>query len=335
MGQSLSVAENKKGMSKGKLFMLMLDNKSLILLIFICILAQIVSNGIFFTGDNISSVLRQTAVTSIMAMGYIFVLTCGMIDLSTGFMMSLCGIVYSQVSFIAPIPVAILATLGTGVICGLINGVLSIKLNLTPFILTLGTAQVFRGVAYLLCNGISNNITDPTMKYIGQGILFDFLPMTVVIVIVLTIITAIMVYRMRYGRHVIATGGNPEAARVSGVNIGRTKINAFVIMGLMISIAGMVLTGRVAIAMPNGGQGMEMDAIAAVIIGGTSLSGGKANVLGALFGALILGAISNLLNLAGVSSFFQWFFKGIIIIVAILLDSATEQIFKKRQIAAE
>ena len=330
---SQNLAAKNRVFSKGKMLMFLLDNKSLILLAFICILAEIVSGGIFFRGDNISSVLRQTAVTSIMAMGYIFVLTCGMIDLSTGFMMSLLGIVYSQISFIAPVWVAILVTIAAGIACGAFNGILSIKLNLQPFILTLGTAQVFRGVAYLLCNGISYNITDGTIKYIGQGILFGFLPMTVLIVIILTIATAIVVYRMKYGRHVIATGGNPEAARVSGVSIDNTKINAFIIMGFLVAIAGIVLTGRVAIAMPNSGQGMEMDAIAAVIIGGTSLMGGKANVLGALFGSLILGVISNLLNLAGVSSFWQWFFKGVIIIVAVLLDSATETIFKKSQLS--
>ena len=157
--------------------------------------------------------------------------------------------------------------------------------------------------------------------------------MTVVIVLVVMIIMCIVVYRMKYGRHVLATGGNPEAARVSGVNIGRTKIGAFVIMGLMVGLASIVLVGRVAIAMPNGGQNMEMDAIAATIIGGTSLAGGKTNVIGAIFGALILGVISNLLNLAGLSSFWQWFFKGVIIVAAILLDSVTEKIFQKRQLA--
>lgn len=120
-----------------------------------------------------------------------------------------------------------------------------------------------------------------------------------------------------------------EAARVSGINVDKTRIAAFVIMGFTVSIASIVLTGRVAIAMPNAGQGMEMDALTAAIIGGTALSGGKANVLGAIFGALILGVISNLLNLAGLSSFWQWFFKGIIIISAIILDSLTEKIVKK------
>lgn len=330
-------AKMSKGLrisNKDKLLILVLENKSIILLIAIMILAQFVSGGIFLRGSNLSSVLRQTAVTSIMALGYVFVLTCGMIDLSTGHMLSFCGIVYTQVSFVAPIPVAILVALLSGLLAGLFNGLLSIKLNLTPFILTLGTAQIFRGLAYLLCGGISINITDDVIKFLGQGLLFGFLPMTVLFVIVITAVVAIVINRTKYGRHVIATGGNMEAARVSGVNIGKTKIGAFVIMGFLISISSIILTGRVAIAMPNGGQGMEMDAIAAVIIGGTSLSGGKANVIGAIFGALILGVISNLLNLAGVSSFWQWFFKGIIIVVAVLLDSTTEKIFQKRQLMA-
>lgn len=323
---------DRRQLNKKRQLMIIIENKSLILLILICIVAEVVSGGIFFRGDNISSVLRQTSVTSILALGYVFVLTCGMIDLSTGFLLSLCGIIYATTALVLPVPVAILISVATGLGAGLLNGILSIKLNLIPFILTLGTAQVFRGIAYLACNGISFNITDNTIKYIGQGILFDVMPITFFIVIVLAVIVAIIMYRMSYGRHVFATGGNIEAARVSGINVARTKIIAFVVMGFMCSIAGVILTGRVAIAMPNAGQGMEMDAITAAIIGGTALSGGKANVMGAIFGALILGVISNLLNLAGLSSFWQWIFKGIIIIAAIMLDSLTDQIVKRTQI---
>lgn len=328
-----TVSMNKGRLGKDRLLMMILENKSLVLLIVICIASGLISGGIFFRGDNISTVLRQTAITSLLSMGYVFVLASGMIDLSVGHMLSLTCVVYAQVSLVAPVWVAMLASIVTGLICGLFNGFLSIKLNLIPFVLTLGTAQMFRGIAYLLCNGISINITDKTMKFLGQGILFGFLPMTVVIVLVVTAIVAIIIYRTKYGRHVLATGGNLEAARVSGVNIHKTKIQAFMIMGIMAGIAALVLVGRVAIAMPNSGQNMEMDAIAATIIGGTALSGGKTSVIGAIFGALILGVISNLLNLAGLSSFWQWFFKGVIIVAAILLDSVTEKIVRKRQLA--
>jgi ribose transport system permease protein len=261
------------------------------------------------------------------------VLSTGMIDLSVGFMLSFCGIVYSEISQRFGVAIAVPVTLLAGFASGLFNGLLSIKLKLIPFILTLGTAQIFRGMAYLLCNGISENVTNPTMKFIGQGIVFGFLPMTLIIFGTLAILTGIMTYRTKFGRHVIATGGNIEAARVSGVDTDKTKIIAFIFMGFASSVAAVVLIGRVAIAMPNSGQGMEMDAIAATIIGGTSLSGGKANVLGAIFGGLMLSIISNLLNLAGVSSFWQWFTKGAIIVIAIFLDSITERFFQKRQIA--
>ncbi|GHU81695.1 ribose ABC transporter permease [Spirochaetia bacterium] len=321
------------GISKNTIWMTILDNKCIVLLIFVCIVAQVASGGIFSRWANLSSVIRQASVTCILSMGYIIVLSTGMIDLSVGFMLSFCGIVYSELSEVVPIPIAIAGTLIAGFASGLFNGILSIKLKLIPFILTLGTAQIFRGVAYLLCNGISRNITNPSIKFIGQGIVFGFLPMTFLIFAVLAVLTGIMTYRTKFGRHVIATGGNIEAARVSGVDTDKTKILAFVFMGFVVSVASVVLLGRVAIAMPNSGQGMEMDAIAATIIGGTSLSGGKANVLGAVFGALVLSIISNLLNLAGVSSFWQWFSKGAIIVVAIFLDSATERFFQKRQIA--
>jgi ribose/xylose/arabinose/galactoside ABC-type transport system permease subunit len=328
---SLKIAN--KRVDKNAVWMAILDNKCVVLLIFVCIIAQIASGGVFARGQNISSVIRQASVTCILSMGYVIVLSTGMIDLSVGFMLSFCGIVYSEISSVVPIPAAILGALIAGLACGVLNGLLSIKLKLLPFILTLGTAQIFRGMAYLLCNGISKNVTNPTIKFVGQGIVFGFLPMTLIIFGILAILTGILVYRTKFGRHVIATGGNIEAARVSGVDTDKTKILAFIFMGFVASIASVVLTGRVAIAMPNSGQGMEMDAIAAAIIGGTSLSGGKANVLGAVFGALVLSIISNLLNLAGVSSFWQWFSKGAIIVVAIFLDSVTEQFFQKRQVA--
>jgi ribose transport system permease protein len=333
-GESGMIKIGGKGITKNAVWMTILDNKCIVLLVFVCIVAQIASGGIFSRWANLASVIRQASVTCILSMGYVIVLSTGMIDLSVGFMLSFCGIVYSELSKFLPVPTAIVGALIAGLLAGLMNGVLSIKLKLLPFILTLGTAQIFRGTAYLLCNGISRNITDPTIKFIGQGVVFGFLPITFMIFGVLAILTGIITYRTKFGRHVIATGGNIEAARVSGVNTDKTKILAFVFMGFVVSIASVVLTGRVAIAMPNSGQGMEMDAIAATIIGGTSLSGGKANVLGAVFGALVLSIISNLLNLAGVSSFWQWFSKGAIIVVAILLDSMTESFFQKRQIAS-
>jgi ribose transport system permease protein len=325
------VTQKTNNFDNRRFWMIVLDNKSIFLLLFVCVAAYFASGGIFIRSSNIASVLRQAAVTCILSMGYVLVLSCAMIDLSVGFMLSLCGIIYTEAALKTPLPLALVATLLTGLCCGLLNGVLAVKFRLLPFILTLGTAQIFRGTAYIISGGISKTIDDPRMKFIGQGKIGIF-PITFIIFAMLTLLTAVITYRTKFGRHILATGGNIEAARVSGVDTDKTKILTNLYMGFVVAVASIVYTGRVAIAMPGGGQGMEMDAIASVIIGGTALSGGKANVLGAIFGALVLNVISNLLNLAGVSSFWQWFTKGTIIVVAIFLDSVTERFFQQRQI---
>lgn len=312
---------------RDRLLVFLINQKSFLLLVLLCIAAHFVTGGLFFKGSNISSVIRQASVSCLMALGFTCVLSCGNLDLSVGHMLSLLSMVYVITARSIPLPLAIIATLITGMLCGALNGFLAIKVGLIPFILTLATAQIFRGIAYLLCNGISIAVTDKAMKFIGQGILFGWLPMTAVIVLVLTIVIGIMIYRTKFGRHILATGGNPEAARVSGINVVNVKWATFIIMGLCNAVAAVVISGRIGIAMPSVGDGMEMDAIAAVIIGGTAMSGGKANVPGAIFGALILGIISNLMNLAGISSFWQWVTKGLIIIAAIYIDKKTEVFF--------
>ena len=195
---------------------------------------------------------------------------------------------------------------------GLFNGVISVKLKLMPFIVTLATARIFKSIACLLTNGKSVTGMSPAVKYIGQGLLFGVVPLSIVIAVAMCLVMCVVMYRTSYGRHVIATGGNREAARVSGINTSRIQISAYVVMGLFVSLASIALTGRVSMAAPGAGEGMEMDAIAAVVIGGTPLSGGKAKMGGTIFGCLVMGVMNNLLNLTGVSSFWQWFAKGCI-----------------------
>jgi ribose transport system permease protein len=146
----------------------------------------------------------------------------------------------------------------------------------------------------------------------------------------MTVYLAVLVYRTKYGRHLMATGGNIEAARVSGINIKAIQISAYVAVGICAAISSIVLTGRVAVAMPNAGAGMEMDVVAAVVIGGTPMSGGKINIVGTLIGCFIMGIINNFLNLAGVDAFWQWVAKGVIIILAIFLDSKTQMFFMRK-----
>jgi Ribose/xylose/arabinose/galactoside ABC-type transport systems, permease components len=306
-----------------------LNNKALLILISLMILAQIFTKGVFFSEANLSSVSRQIVAFTMLGIGFTVVLASGCVDLSVGHMLSFVGVAYALMSKEMPLGMAIILSLALGAMSGFLNGLISEKLRLVPFIVTLATAQIFRGLASLLSNGQSISGLSAASKFIGQGIIFG-VPFSFIVTIILTIIVAVMMYKTQFGCYVIATGGNPEAASVSGINISKIKILSFVIMGVFAAVGAIILTGRVSMAQPTAGAGMEMDAIAAVVIGGTPMSGGKARVGGTVFGCLVIGVMNNLLNLMGVSSFWQWVAKGCIIILAILLDAQTERIFSKR-----
>ena len=324
--------------SREKITYFFLNNKALLILLVLVVFAQIATNGLFINFSNglsnISSVSRQIATSAILGIGFTVVLASGGVDLSVGHMVSAVGVLYAIMSLRVPVPLAVIIALLFGTLLGFINGTLAVRFKLAPFILTLATAQVFKGVASLLCNGKSVGNLSDGVKVIGQGLLFGAIPASLIIVIFLTVIMAIVMYRTRYGRHVIATGGNAEASSVSGINIKNIQISAYVVMGLFAAIGAIVLTGRTANASPAAGDGMEMDAIAAVVIGGTPMIGGKANIVGTIFGSLIMGIISNVLNLMNIDSFWQWVAKGVIIILAILLDAQSEKFFNSQRVKA-
>lgn len=322
--------DRKGARPANRLTMALLNNKALLILIVLMIVATAATNGLFFTYRNLSSVARQIAVSVLIGLGFTVVLASGGVDLSVGHMLSFVGVVYAIASLHMPLPVAIVCAILVGALCGLLNGSVSECLHLPPFIVTLATAQIFKGFAYLLTSGKSINGLSKAVKYLGQGLLFDVIPVSIVLALIVCAILCVVMYRTKYGRHVIATGGNAAAALVSGVNTRLIKISAYVVMGACAAIGSIVLTGRVSMAAPGAGDGMEMDAIAAVGIGGTPMSGGKAKVGGTVFGCLVIGVMNNLLNLLNVSSFWQWVAKGCIIILAILMDVQTEKIIKKR-----
>lgn len=307
-----------------------LSNKSIIILLALAIIAQFTSEGLFFNGSNLISILKQNSYICILALGFTAVLSGGNFDLSVGHMLGLLAIIYARLVSVLPASMVVVLTMAAGTILGLLNGLISIKLKLMPFIVTLGMGEIFRGAAYLLCNGSAINVTDPVIKYIGAGSVGS-IPINFFLVVILTILMMVMVYRMKLGRYILASGGNSLAAEVSGINTKRVKIITFALCGFMTSISAMIVTGRISVAMPNVGDGLEMDAIAAAVIGGTSLNGGKANVVGAIIGSIILGVINNLLNLSMVSSFWQWVTKGVIIILAILIDAKADALLQKRQ----
>ena len=323
----------KKGSMSGRVMGFVLNNKALMILIVLMAVAQLASQGLFLTYANLSSVSRQVAVSMLLGFGFTVVLASGGLDLSVGNMLSCIGVLYALYTRAMPLPFALLLALLSGAALGLFNGLIAVKLRLTPFIVTLATAQIFKSIAYLLTDGKSVTGMSDAVRYIGQGLVFDVIPLSILIAVIMCLIMCVVMYRTGYGRHIIATGGNEEASRVSGIDVDKIKISAYVVMGLFAAMGGIVLTGRVSMAAPGAGEGMEMDAVAAVVIGGTPLSGGRGKMGGTIFGCLVMGVMNNLLNLTGVSSFWQWFAKGCIIILAIFLDAQTESFLKRRQIA--
>lgn len=323
----------KKGSMSGRVMGFVLNNKALMILIVLMAVAQLASQGLFLTYANLSSVSRQVAVSMLLGFGFTVVLASGGLDLSVGNMLSCIGVLYALYTRAMPLPFALLLALLSGAALGLFNGLIAVKLHLTPFTVTLATAQIFKSIAYLLTDGKSVTGMSDAVRYIGQGLVFDVIPLSILIAVIMCLIMCVVMYRTGYGRHIIATGGNEEASRVSGIDVDKIKISAYVVMGLFAAMGGIVLTGRVSMAAPGAGEGMEMDAVAAVVIGGTPLSGGRGKMGGTIFGCLVMGVMNNLLNLTGVSSFWQWFAKGCIIILAIFLDAQTESFLKRRQIA--
>ena len=327
-----------------------LNNKALLILLVLIIVSVFLTSGLFISPTNLASVSRQIVTIAMLGIGFTVVLASGSVDLSVGHMLSFTGVCYAMIlttagkSFASimssgaaealSLLVAIVLTMLIGAGSGLVNGLISEKLKLAPFIVTLATAQIFRGFASILSDGKAVTGLSDSALAIGQNSIssapvLQYIPISLIITIILTLFISVLLYRTRYGRHVIATGGNPEAANVSGINISAIRISAFVIMGAFVAIGSIILTGRTSMAQPAAGAGMEMDAIAAVVIGGTPMSGGKARVGGTVFGCLVIGVMNNLLNLMGVSSFWQWVAKGLIIILAIVLDAQTDRFFNK------
>lgn len=321
----------KKNKSNFNGLLFILNNKAFILMIIVMILSVFLTKGMSATGYNIAGIMRQIAVLAIISIGFTVILGGGQMDLSVGDLVSLCGVCYGMMSKSLPIGVAIILVVFIGVLCEFANGFMIRFFKIPGFVLTLAMGLVFKGIAHIITDGKSVGGLSASVKFLGQGQVFGFIPVPFVIMGVVVIIIAIVLNKTIYGRHVIATGGNAQAAEVSGIRVGIIKITSLMIAGACFAIGSVVLTGRVASAIPTAGDGYLMDAIAAVVIGGTPMHGGKAKVVGTLFGVVLIGVINNMLNLLGVSSYWQWVFKGIIIIVAIILDSMAGTVLSKQR----
>ena len=281
---------------------------------------------IFLEINNIRNVLNQISINAVIAFGMTLVILVNGIDLSVGSMVAVAGVALA-VFFIElgiPLLLSYLLVLITGGLVGFSNGLMVTKIKLPPFIVTLASYQIFRGLAFLLVNGQAKFTTDESFKIIGNHFLFGFMPISILVMATCFLAYHLLLRRTVYGRHVYLTGGNEEAAIYSGVNVGRVRIVAYSLIGVSSAISGIMLASRLGSGSPNVGVGYELDAIAAVVVGGTSFSGGVGTITGTLIGALILGVISNGLNLLGISPFFQQLVRGAIILGAVVLDSVNK-----------
>lgn len=279
----------------------------------------------FLTVSNLLNIAQQTSINAIVAVGMTYVILSGGIDLSVGSIVALSGVVLG--TFLAegqPLVVAVLAAVATGVACGVLNGGLVSWGGLPPFIVTLGMMSIARGAALVFTEGRPVSGFDPGFRSIATGSI-GFIPSPVVVMVLVYVVAHLVLTRTTFGRYVYAIGGNEEATRLSGVAVRVHKTAIYAVSGLMSAIAAIILTARLNSAQPIAGMMYELDAIAATVIGGTSLMGGEGSLGGTLVGALIMGVLRNGLNLLGVSSFLQQIVIGAVIVGAVLIDTVLKR----------
>jgi len=300
-----------------------LSNQAVSMLLILMLMWLLLSllSPYFFTASNLWEITLQTAVIGIIAAGQTLVILSGGIDLSVGSVFACAGIAGGLVfQATGNLWLTLAATLLTGATLGALNGLFISQLRVPPFIATLGMLGMARGLALILSRGIPIFGLSKEYLWIGQGKLFDLVPIPTLILLGVFALTFFIARYTRFGRFTYATGSNAEAAKLSGINLGRVLLGTFALSGLFCGVAAVIEAARLATIQPAGGNGYELLAIGAVVIGGTSLFGGEGNVIATLIGALIETTIRNGLNLLGVNAFWQYVVNGAVIIAAVAVD---------------
>ena len=275
----------------------------------------------FLTPKNMFNILRQNASNLFLATGMTMVIILGGIDLSVGSVIALSGVVAAGcvVNFGLPEAVGFIAAVAVGAAVGLFNGFIICKTDIPPFIVTLASMNITKGIALVLTGGAPIRCMTDAFKFPGAGYVGP-VPTPVILMIVIFVIAALMINKTQLGRHIYAVGGNVQAAKFSGISVQKVKFIVYAYTGVMAGIAGVVIASRLYSGQPTAGDGAEMDAIASVVVGGTSMSGGSGRIGGTLIGVLIIGVLNNGLNLMGVDSNFQYIVKGLVILLAVYVD---------------
>ena len=309
------------------------DNAAILIgLLVISVLIQFLSaggnffEGLFFQKSNIMNVLRQIAVNAMLACGMCIVIILGGIDISVGSVIAFSGVISAGMitNYQLPVWLAVLGGMGVGLLCGMFNGFIISTTPLPPFIVTLAMMQMARGFAYIYTSGAPIRTMYPEFYNLGTAFVLG-IPIQVIYAVVIMLFTIFLLNRTKMGRHIYAVGGNREAARFAGINDRRILFFAYSYTGLLAGICGVVLAARMFSGQPTAGDGQEMETIAATVLGGTSMLGGQGTIGGTMIGGLIMGSLSNGMNLLGINSFWQYVVKGVVILFAVYID-----VLKKR-----
>lgn len=290
------------------------------ILLAVAILAASIAIPAFRETTNLANILRQSSVLGILAIGQTFVIAAGMIDLSVGMIAGLVVVLTCWVLGGDPSLTLVVAAmmLALGAAIGFANGVLVNRLKLHPLILTFGMLSILQGVIFTLTDR-SVGRASPMLQMLANGDVFG-LPLSALLLLALLAVFHVVFSHTRFGYHLVAAGGNAESARRAGIDVRAARLACFVISGLCAALAGLLLAGRLGTGYPLAGTGLELDAIVAVVLGGTALAGGRGSVIRSVGGVIALTVISNVLNLLEVSAFVQMFIKGLIVVVAILVN---------------
>ncbi len=284
----------------------------------------------FLSATNLSSVVRQTAVINIMALGMTLVIVAGGIDLSVGAILAFAGLIGTKaMEAQAPYPIGILIGMAAGCAWGLINGTLTVRLKIAPFIVTLGTLGIIRGLALLYSGGLPVVKLPRGFSFLGEGTILG-LPFVLYLLVICALLTHVILDYTKLGRYAYAIGSNRDAAIYAGIPVAFHTVSVYAISGMLTGLAGMIEASRLMTGQPTAGQGYELQVIAAVVIGGGSLSGGEGSVVGTLIGAFIMGLLANGCDLLGISPYIQQAVIGAVIILAVTLDE-----LRKRRFATE
>lgn len=307
----------------------------LIALLILCVIFTI-NSPVFLTRVNMINVLRQISMNAIVAFGMTLVILLGGIDLSVGSVMAVsgCSMVILVVNGM-PLWLGVVIALAVGALFGWVTGAIVALAKLPPFIVTLAMMTIGRGTAYIFTGGKPTRYDDAIFNQIGNGYV-GIIPIPVVIMLATLVLCSLALNKTRFGRHVYGVGGNRQAAKFSGIRIARVEISVYVICGVLAAVSGIIMASRLSGAQPNAADGQELDAIAAVVLGGTSMNGGVGRIGGTMIGALIIGVLNNGMNLMHLSYYWQLVVKGLIILFAVYVDvlkkdKTLERLFKKKK----